>query len=257
MVDNNESLLREVDEALRREQFEKMWERYGIYVLGAAALLVALVGGHQIWQARQTRLAQESGAGYEAAVKLVEASKTDEAQAALGEIIASGHKGYASLAQLQLAGVHLKANRPKDALAAFEALATSPSADADIKTFAALQAASLRLGEADFTEMQNRLKPLAEGPTPWRFLARELLGTAAYKAGKIEEARSILLPLLADREAPRGAVDRVQLMLGAIASVEAQKPAPAPAAVAPEAPQTPAKETSAPAGADTPQPGGQ
>lgn len=256
MVDKNDSLSREIDEELRREKLEKLWEQYGTYVVAIAAAIVLAVGGYQIYDQRKKSFAAENGARYDAAVTLVEQSKTDEAQKALTEIIASGHAGYASLAQLQLAGIHLKANRPKDALAVFEALATSPSADADIKTFALLQAAALRLGEADFTELQNRLKPVAEGSTAWRYQARELLGTAAFKAGKYDEARAQLTPLLADPETPRAALDRVQLILGAIASADAGKSAAAPATPAPAAPQTPATEQTKPSAAETPAPGG-
>lgn len=253
MVDKNDSLSREIDEELRREKLEKLWEQYGTYVLGAAAALVLAVGGYQLYDQRKKSLAAENGARYDAAVTLLEQSKTDEAQKALSEVLASGHAGYASLAQLQLAGIHLKANRPQDALAVFEALATSPSADADIKTFALLQAAALRLGQADFTELQNRLKPVAEGSTAWRFQARELLGTAAFKAGKFDDARAQLTPLLADPETPRAALDRIQLILAAMASADAGKAAAGPAATAP---QTPAKEQTTTPPAETPAQGG-
>jgi hypothetical protein len=253
MVDKNDSLSREIDEELRREKLEKLWEQYGTYVLGAAAALVLAVGGYQLYDQRKKTFAAENGARYDAAVTLLEQSKTDEAQKALSEVLASGHAGYASLAQLQLAGIHLKANRPQDALAVFEALATSPSADADIKTFALLQAAALRLGQADFTELQNRLKPVAEGSTAWRFQARELLGTAAFKAGKFDDARAQLTPLLADPETPRAALDRIQLILAAMASADAGKAAAGPAATAP---QTPAKEQTTTPPAETPAQGG-
>ena len=256
MVDKNDALAREIDEELRREKFEKLWEQYGTYILVAAGTIVAAVAGYQFYDQRQKTMNAESGARYEEAVTLVEQSKTDDAQKALSDIIAGGHKGYASLAQLQLAGVHLKANRTKDALAVFEALATSPTADADIKTFALLQAASLRLADADLTELQNRLKPLAEGTSPWRFQARELLGTAAFKAGKIDEARTWLTPLLTDPETPRAALERVELILGSIAASEAGKSAASPAAPAPAAPQTPAKGDAAPSDAGKPVPEG-
>lgn len=256
MVDKNDALSREIDEELRREKLEKLWEQYGTYVLGAAAALVLAVGGYQVYDQRKMSFAAENGARYDAAVTLIEQSKTEEAQKALSEILASGHAGYSSLAQLQLAGIHLKANRPKDALAVFEALATSPSADADIKTFALLQAAALRLGDADFTELQNRLKPVAEGSTAWRFQAREILGTAAFKAGKFDDARSQLTPLLADSETPRAALDRVQLILAAMASADAGKSDAAAAAPAATAPQTPAKEQTTTPPAETPAQGG-
>ena len=256
MVDKNDALSREIDEELRREKFEKLWERYGFYVLLAAGALVLSVGGYQLWDQRKRSFAAESGARYEEAIKLAEASKTDEAQKALQAIIAGGHAGYASLAQLQLAGIHLKANRPQEAVAVFEALATSPTADTDIKSFAILQVAALRLGQADFTELQNRLKPLAEGSTAWRYQARELLGSAAFKAGKLDEARDQLTPLLSDPETPRAALERIQLILSAIAAKDAGKPAAAAQNPAPAAPQTPAKEQPIPSDAAAPATGG-
>ena len=48
----------------------------------------------------------------------------------------------------------------------------------------------LRLDSANWTDMQNRLNDLAADGNAWRFSARELLGLAAQKAGKTEEART-------------------------------------------------------------------
>ncbi len=259
MVDRNDTLLREVNEELRRERLEKLWERYGMYLVAGAALFVASIGGYQLWESRKLAEAQENGARYEAALNLVKAEKSDEAQKALEQISAGGHEGYAALAQLQQAGLHLKTDRPKDALAIFEKLATAPSPDANIKTFAAVQAASLRLDEADFTEMQNRLNDLANGTSPWRIPAKELLATAAYKAGKLDEARKLLMELLTEPEAPRGTINRVQLLLGAVAASEVGKTATAtpaapaaaaPATTAPSAPAAP--ESGAKEGTPTP-----
>jgi hypothetical protein len=251
MVDKNDPLLREVDEALRREQMEKMWERYGGYVLAGAALILAIVGGYKFWEWRQQSLAEAGGAQYQAAYQLAAAGKTDEARAALEAIVAQGQPGYATLAQLRIAGQHLEAGRPKEALAVFESVATNGKADRDLRTFAAIQAASLRLGEADFTEMQNRLNDLANGSTPWRVPARELLGTAAYKAGKLTEARALLMPLLAEPEVSKGTIERVQVVLGSIAAAETAKGAtPAPAAATGAPSQAPASGT-APAAPDS------
>jgi hypothetical protein len=236
-----------------------LWERYGLYVVGAAAALVLAVAGTQFWQSRQKAAAEAGGAQYEAAMKLVEAGKADDAQKALEAIAAGDHKGYGALAQLQMAGIHLKNDRAKEALAAFESVATSGASNPELKTFAALQAASLRIGEADFTEMQNRLNDLVNGTSAWRIPARELLGMAALKAGKLEDARTTLMPLLAEPNAPRGTLERVQVLLASVAAAELAKTAPAaPAAAtapagdakpAPAAPESGAKTPpAAPAG---------
>ncbi len=251
MVDKNDALLREVDEELRREQMEKLWERYGVYLLAAAALIVATVGGYKFWQSRQLTLAETSGAQYEAALNLIKTGKTEDAQKALDAIAAGGHKGYGALAQLQLAGTNLKTGKPKQALTIFEGLATGGTNDTALKSFAALQAAALRLGEADFTEMQNRLNDLSSGTSAWRIPARELLGTAAFKAGNFQEARSNLASLLAEPGAPAGTLERVRVILSAIAAVELAKSPPAtatpPAATTPAAPQPAPTAPAAPA----------
>jgi hypothetical protein len=102
-----------------------------------------------------------------------------------------------------------------------------------------VQAASLRLGDADFTEMQNRLNPLAGDKSPWRTNARELLGLAAVKAGKLDEARSALSPLLADPLVPETTRERVQRVMAEIAAGEVKStPAPAAADAAKPAPET-------------------
>ena len=67
-----------------------------------------------------------------------------------------------------------------------------------LKSFAQLQAASLRLPDADYAEIQNRLTPLAGEDAPFSKSARELLGIAAYKAKNYDDARKYLEPLLID-----------------------------------------------------------
>jgi hypothetical protein len=238
MVDKNDPLFREVDEELRREQMAKLWEKYGIYVIAAASLIVAFVGGYKFWQSRQLALAEAGGAQYEAALQLSSSGKADDAAKALEAITQGGQAGYTALAELTLAGSQLKGGRPQDALAIFDKLAKDSAADPLLTSFAALQAASLRLGEADFTEMQSRLSPLIGDNGPWRYNARELLGMAAVKAGKLDEARSALSPLLADRMVPESTRERVQRVMAELAAGELGKPA---------APETPAPETPAPA----------
>lgn len=223
MDENKDSLLREVDEELRREKLQKLWEKYGIYVLSLAAIIIVSVAGYKFWDTRQQSLAEEQGAGYEAVLKLIKFTKTEDATKELEKIIASGHLGYATLAQLQMAGIHLKSNRPKDALRVLEEIEKNSSLDLNIRSFARLEAASLRVSEADYREMENRLKELTDGPSAWRLPARELLGTSAYKNGKYEEARKILLPLLSEPQIPSGIQERVQILLSSINTKEASK----------------------------------
>ena len=51
MVDQRDSLAREIDEELRREQLLKLWEQYGTYVIAAAVLIIAGIGGYKYLRA--------------------------------------------------------------------------------------------------------------------------------------------------------------------------------------------------------------
>ena len=68
-------IFREVDEEVRREQFRKMWERYGKYVIAACVLLVVAVGGWRFYESNEAKKAAEAGAQFEAAMTLVNEGK--------------------------------------------------------------------------------------------------------------------------------------------------------------------------------------
>lgn len=230
MVDKNDPLLRELEEEMRREQYAKLWERYGYYFIGLAVAVVALVGGVKAWESYSLARAEAVGAEYQAAVSLAASGKTEDAAKAFEAITSGGPGGYAALAALSEAGAYLKLDKRTEALAIFDRLADDRSTDPLLASYARLQAASLRLGEADFTEMENRLKPLTSDDSSWRYVARELLGTAALKAGRLDEARTILSPLLADPGLSRGAAERINRLMAGIATAElSASPATAPA----------------------------
>ncbi len=42
-------IFREVDEDLRREQFKRLWDRFGTYVIGLAVLIVVVTAGYRGW----------------------------------------------------------------------------------------------------------------------------------------------------------------------------------------------------------------
>ena len=250
MVDRNDTLLREVDEELRREALEKLWKRYSNHIMVGAAAIVLAVGGYKAWETRRNAAAENAGASFAAARQLITDGKLDDGIKALQSLADGGPRGFAALAELQAAGALVKAGKNAEALAAFEKLGKRSSADPLLRDFARLQAAALRLGEADFTEMQNWLNDLATDKSPWAASARELLGTAAFKAGKLSEARSAFQMLVGDKTPP-GIAERARLMLSEIATAELAK-AGAAAPAAPAAAAQPAPAAAQPATAQPP-----
>jgi hypothetical protein len=241
MTDNDDSLLREVQEEIRREQMEKIWKQYGVLILGAALLIVLGVAGYQLLEARRISASQTAGADFAAAETLADDKKKDDAEKAFKAIADEGPAGYAALAKLHIASAEAKDGKTADAVATYDALAKQPGADDLLKNFAELQAASLRMADADYTEIQNRLTPLAGDNAPFANTAREFLGIAAYKAKKFDEARKYLEPLLIDPNASEDIQERVKIVLGEIAAAEVAANTPPAAKPETAKPAEPAK----------------
>lgn len=233
MADNGDSLLREVQEEVRREQLRKIWDNYnGLIVTGAVLLLLA-VGGYKFLESRRIAAEQTAGAEFSAAENLSEQKKEDEAKKVFAQIAETGPAGYGAIAKLRVAGEQVKAGKIADAVATYDSLAEQSGADELLKSFAQLQAASLRLPDADYAEIQNRLTPLAGDDAPYFKSARELLGIAAYRAKKFDEARKYLEPLLIDPNASEAMQNRVKVVMAGIASAEVGSATPAAAAAPP------------------------
>lgn len=230
MANNEDTLIREVEEELRRERMEQLWKQYGSYFLVMALAIIIGVGGFKFYQTRQLAAANTAGAAYEAAANLIQDGKQDDARKALDELIKTGPSGYAALARLKLAGLELGAGEKAKALVQYEALAGAAGADGLLRSFARLQAAALKIGDADFTEVENRLNDLVGESSPWRANARELIALAALKAGKTDTARKALENVMADRTAPADVRERAQIMMGEIVASDLAKKAAAPEA---------------------------
>lgn len=240
MADEHDALMREVDEELRRERMEKLWQRYNGVIFGVAALIIAGVGGYKWLEARRIANAETAGAAFANAVSLEDEKKADEARKAFDAIATDGPAGYAAVARLHVAGAAAKAGKTEEAVAAYEALAKDVAADDLLRKFAQLQAASLKLDSADFTEIQNRLTPLTGEGSAFKASAEELLGLAAYKAKNYAEARRYLEPLLIAPDASSAVQQRVKVVLANIAEAETGQPAAGEAPKVQASPAAPA-----------------
>lgn len=226
MANNDDTLFREIDEELRRERAQELWNRYGTYFIVAALALVIGVWGARFYMDRKAAAAAAAGAAFDQAIALAEANKPAEAIASFEQLVKSGPSGYAALARLQIAAAHAKAGDKAKAAAALQALADDTSADQTLRSLAALQLAMLKVGDGDFTAVENRLNDLAADTSPWKANARELLAVAALKAGRSDAARATLEQLLGDPATPAGVRSRAQMLLGGIVAKDVASASP-------------------------------
>lgn len=220
MANEGDALIRELQEEMRRERLAKLWDRYGVYIIAVATAIVIIVGGYKVWEARKLATAQISGSKFETAMNDLEQGKAPAGAKILEEMATSGNVGYATLAKLRLAGEAVENKKPGDAVKWYEQVANDTAADRILRDFAVLRIASLKLGQESWTDTKNRLTEVAESDRAWSFAARELIGLAAYKAGRFEDARQALAELVGDAKVPPGIAQRAQIVLGQMAAKE-------------------------------------
>ena len=222
MTDN--SFIREVDDAVRQERYKALWDKFGVYVIGLALALIIGVAAYNIWKYVKESEAETAGDAFTAALALKNANEQEKATEAFDELVKDGPSGYAVLSRFQLASSQAKAGDTDKAVESYEALAKDRRVDAILKGLATLQAATLRLDQADYAEMQKRLDGLAGGKSSWRYSAKELLGLSAYQNGDLKAAEDRFSALLVDAGTPRNMRDRANVLLALIVSQTATTP---------------------------------
>ena len=83
-------IFREVDEEVRREQLQKLWDRYQNLVIAALVLIILGVAGWRGYDYWQTKKAMQAGGAFEEAAVLSEGGKHAEAETAFAKVAADG-----------------------------------------------------------------------------------------------------------------------------------------------------------------------
>jgi hypothetical protein len=210
-------IFQEVDEEVRRERLKKLWDQYGNYLIAVCVLIVVGVAarrGYQWWEVKQ---AAQAGAAFEQAVTLAATGKHQEAEAAFAKLATDGTAGYRVLARLREAA-ELSTTDSKGAVAAYDEIAADKSAGQIIEDLAAVRAGFLLVDTAPYSEIRDRLEPLAAADRTFRYSAREILALSAWKANDVTAARQWIDMIMIDPQTPAGTRSRVGVLSELIAA---------------------------------------
>lgn len=209
----------EVEEDLRAERAQRLWQRFATPILAALLLVVAGVGGWQAWQWHEGRQRDAAAIAFIAAHRAAEAEGADLAAIAarFEGLAASSPTGYRTLSLLRAAALRAETGDRDAALALYDRVASDGSADQLYRDLASLMWVLRSLDTADPALLAARIAPLARPDQPWNASARELSALVALRAGRRDEARQALEALAADVTAPRGIRERAGRVAAGIA----------------------------------------
>ncbi|MCE7997551.1 MAG: tetratricopeptide repeat protein [Rhodobiaceae bacterium] len=228
-------IFREVEEDIRRDRLQHLWDKYGIYLIGFVVGIIGLTALIVGWRAYTQSQAEDASKAFATAVAEA-AQEGADAPAIFGNLADQSPSGYAALARLRAAGALAEAGEIDQAIAAYDAVAADSAADDILRDLARVKSGTLLVGRTSYDDLAIRLVPLADNSEPWRNPAREALGMAAYAEQKYAQAQSFFQSIVGDQTATPGVRDRAHVMLALIAPrVPATQTAPLEAPVsAPE-----------------------
>lgn len=206
MANQDEALLKEVDQDLADERQWAAFRKYGPALIGASAAIVVGVGGYQIWQGQKTGKAERLALEYRSAVELL-AEDPAAGRAAL-EAVSTEGGGYGVLAQFYRAGSFASNGERLNAIAAYRDIYQN-AGDKRLRELARLRAAYLSL-EDGREAVLNDLGDLTTVTTINGVHAREVEAVAAMLEKDYETAHSLFRQLSIDLAAPESVQRRAE-----------------------------------------------
>ena len=225
-------IFNEVEEDLRREQYLKIWQKYGRVGLGIFIGAILVVSGYVIWQNYQEGRHRAQSAVFHEFLSAEPAPEGVAREAALVELIDELDGGYNALARLELASTFVASEKYPEAISLYEDIAEDGGVERSLRDIAALKGALLQAEVLSLADMRQKVERLAAPGHPLRFSAGELLGYVAYRTGDLTAAEAYLSAVRDDVEVPSNTGLRVADLLafmagkGEVASNKPTEPQP-------------------------------
>lgn len=221
-----DALLREVDEAVRQDQFTNFAIKYGKPIVGAVVLGLAAFGGWLWWYESREGDNEKSSEELVQAIDNLEAGNFTTASQALLRLEKEGDVGAVTVAKLSRAAVAVQQaatlqNDPTaqkariaDAEKLYAEVAADTSAPKPYRDYAAIREVSLRYEKMKPAHVVERMKPLAKPGTAFFGSAGELLGAAYLDQGKNDLAGPLFAEIAKDETVPDSLRSRARQLAG-------------------------------------------
>jgi hypothetical protein len=209
-----ETFLREVDDALRQDQLAGFLQTYGKPLLAGVVIGLVALAGYLFWHEHQQSQAAERAEQFVLALDELEAGNRQGAYDKLQALAAEKGSASATSAALLRAGLAIELGKPGEAVGIYEQVAADGKAPQPMRDLATVRYVALRFDELKPQEVVDRLKPLAVPGNAWFGVAGEMLGMAYLDQGKKELAGPLFAQIARDKDVPDSLRGRTRQLAG-------------------------------------------
>ncbi len=209
-----DALLREVIEDVKNEQFQQMWNKYGLYIIIAVAfVLTATISFESIknWKEKKN---QELSDTYSIAMSLHNQGRLDESLELYKSLAAKDTGIYDDLAKIQIANIYLEQDKKNDASAILETMIKSSDSIPQMKKLATLKLISYKLdNNSPASEINELLASISDENSD---MAKEFNAMLYLRENDIAKAKSeyqkIITSATASEDLKNRALDMINLL---------------------------------------------
>jgi hypothetical protein len=224
--DSSETFFKEVEENLRRDQFQSFFRTYGAWVVGAVILFLAAIGGWIYWEQHQKNASAAESEELHAVFGDIADKQLKTVPQRLDKLDDSGNDVVKGSAMLAEAAIALDRNDRAAAIAKYREIAGEKDLPEAYRDLGTIRLTALEFDSLAPQQVIARLEPLAKAGNPWFGSAGEMTALAYLKQGKKTEAGRMFAAVAADRQVPRTIRSRAVQIAGTL-GVDASASLPA------------------------------
>ncbi|MGI9376360.1 MAG: tetratricopeptide repeat protein [Tsuneonella suprasediminis] len=207
-------LLREVDDAVRQDQYADFSRKYGRPLLAIVVVGLLAFGGYLWWREHREGQYEADSETFVSALDKVQAGDLASGDKGLAPVIEDGEPGAAASAQLLKAGIAMEQGKTAEAGKLFDAVAADASAPQTLRDLATVRAVAANYDKMKSADVVSRLQPLVVPDKPWFPVAGEMLAMAYLDQGKNAEAGKLFAQIVRDKNTSETLKSRARQMAG-------------------------------------------
>lgn len=215
-TDPAETFVREVDENLRRDQLRDRAQRYGGWIVAAAVLFLAAIGGYLYWQNQKGQQASADSEAMSAALDKVGSGNIKAAAADLVPLSESSNDVTRATALLGRASLAVQQSDRKAASDIYKQVAADEDLPQPFRDLATVRGTMVDFDSMKPDDVIARLKPLVGPGKPFFGSAGELTGMAMLAKGDRAGAGQLFARIAADRQVPESIRNRAVQVAGSL-----------------------------------------
>lgn len=213
-----DSFIDSVEEEIRKENYQKLWNKYGKFITAIVSLSLIVATGYSFWKKHDLKEKEAISAQFTLAQNELNSNKNDRALSHFRELGKCKKKNYATLAKLEYASL-LVDKRDKKAIAEYKSIHDNNELPQLYRDLAYIYYVNTSLDLLEDKELKTKIPEFVKQLSDkyvgkkWNFLALESLGYCYIKQHDYTKAKTILSELAKTENIPEAMLERTRELI--------------------------------------------